>query len=396
MSVTTETLMEALDQFLVGVQVERGGALHAKPDDNVRRRIQVFKRIEAERDYEGDGFGDIEDDLIADSAAEIGREETLERLFAAGRKNGSDSKRPKGFAQWRPQRKTLVVLAQVRDILDECRAELPLTARQIFYRLVGAYGYPKNENAYERLTNILVRARRSGRVPFESIRDDGASVLSCNHYENKEDFYKHVRELGENWTKNKLTNQGVDVRIYCEAAGMMPQIARVSHRYSVPVYSCSGFDSLTSKYDLAQDVSKAFTYKGRRTVVLHLGDHDPSGESMFSDGLVEDVHAFVGSIIHHKKPSDVVMFKRVALTAGQATSHSLEPAPPKKTDSRSKKWGVKPTYQLEALPPDVLAGIVDGEIINLFNREIFEADVAAQPGTRRTIAKQLPASDGAA
>jgi len=39
---------------------------------------------------------------------------------------------------------------------------------------------------------------------------------------------------------------------------------------------------------------------------------------------------------------------------------------------------------------------VDGEITTLFNREIFEADVAAQPGTRRTIAKQLPAADGAA
>jgi hypothetical protein len=394
-SATTDTLMAVLDQNLVGFQVERGGALHAKPSEEVRRRIRVFKRLEAEHDYEGDGFGDIEEDL-AEIATEFDREETLMRLFAAGRKNVSDSKRPKGFAPWRPQRKTLVVLAQVKDILDEYRAELPLTARQIFYRLVGAYGFPKNENAYERLTNILVRARRSGRVPFESIRDDGASVLACTHYEDKEDFYKHVRELGENWTKNKLTNQGVDVRIYCEAAGMMPQIARVSHRYSVPVYSCSGFDSLTSKYDLAQDVSRALTYKGRHTVVLHLGDHDPSGESMFSDGLVEDVHAFVSSIIPHKDPSDVVVFKRVALTAEQATSYSLEPAPAKTTDSRSKKWGAKPTYQLEALPPDVLAGMVDAEITALFNREIFEADVAAQPGMRRTIAMQLPGADGAA
>jgi hypothetical protein len=83
-SETTETLMEALDRSLEGVQVERGGALHAKSDDNVRRRIQVFKRLEAERDYEGHGFGDIEDDLIAESAAEVDREETLKRLFAAG------------------------------------------------------------------------------------------------------------------------------------------------------------------------------------------------------------------------------------------------------------------------------------------------------------------------
>jgi len=117
---------------------------------------------------------------------------------------------------------------------------------------------------------------------------------------------------------------------------------------------------------------------------------------MFSEGLVEDVHAFVGSIIYHKNPSDVVMLKRVALTAEQARGHSLEPAPPKNTDSRSKKWGAKPTYQLEALPPDVLATMVDGEITSLFNREILKADVAAEPGTRRTIAKQLPSAGGAA
>jgi hypothetical protein len=99
---TTETLMAVLDQNLVGFQVERGGALHAKPSEEVRRRIRVFKRLEAEHDYEGDGFGGIDDDL-GESAADINREETLRRHFAAGRKNGSDSKRPKGFAPWLPQ-----------------------------------------------------------------------------------------------------------------------------------------------------------------------------------------------------------------------------------------------------------------------------------------------------
>jgi hypothetical protein len=83
-SVTTETLMEALDQILVGIQVERGGALHAKPSEEVRTRIRVFKRLEVEHDYKGDGFGDIEDDLIAENAAEVDRDETLKRIFAAG------------------------------------------------------------------------------------------------------------------------------------------------------------------------------------------------------------------------------------------------------------------------------------------------------------------------
>jgi hypothetical protein len=143
----------------------------------------------------------------------------------------------------------------VIEILDEYRDELPLTARQIFYRLVGKYGYPKDERAYERLTNYLVRARRARLIPFDHIRDDGASVMKGNFYTGEEDFYRRIRKQGEAYKRNKLSNQERDIRVYVEAAGMMPQLERVTRRYSVPVYSCSGFDSLTAKYDLAEEIA---------------------------------------------------------------------------------------------------------------------------------------------
>ena len=54
-------------------------------------------------------------------------------------------RRPKGDAPWRPQRQTYVLLDQVHAVLDEYAEHLPLTVRQIFYRLVGAYGYEKTE-----------------------------------------------------------------------------------------------------------------------------------------------------------------------------------------------------------------------------------------------------------
>lgn len=90
--------------------------------------------------------------------------------------------RPKGYHPWRPQQKTQIVLAQVEAVLEEYRPHLPLTARQIFYRIVGAYGYPKTEVAYERLCNYLSRARRARIIPFEALRDDGASVMAHLHH----------------------------------------------------------------------------------------------------------------------------------------------------------------------------------------------------------------------
>src|SRR5262249_14921547 len=44
---------------------------------------------------------------------------------------------------------------------------------QIYYRLVGRDVLPKTEKAYNGLRTTLVEARRAGRVPFDSIRDDG-------------------------------------------------------------------------------------------------------------------------------------------------------------------------------------------------------------------------------
>ena len=51
--------------------------------------------------------------------------------------------RPRGLAPWQPRRDTVDLLGKVRAVLEEYVAHLPLTIRQVFYRLVGAYGYDK-------------------------------------------------------------------------------------------------------------------------------------------------------------------------------------------------------------------------------------------------------------
>jgi len=82
------------------------------------------------------------------------------------------SARPRGFvADWR-QVDTLALLDQVMAVLDEYAEQLPLTLRQILYRLVGACLYENIERAYKRLTEALNKARRARLVPMVAIRDD--------------------------------------------------------------------------------------------------------------------------------------------------------------------------------------------------------------------------------
>ncbi len=362
----------------------RGAALTAKPDESLRRKIASFKKIQAARE---DAVGGDLDRLKRDAPLRL----ALGGLqnFTAGREN--THKRPKGYAAWRPQKKTVRLIMHVQEVLNEYRDHLPLTARQIFYRLVGAHGYPKTEAAYGNLTEHLVRARRAKMIPFEHIRDDGISVISHAHYADENAFYKRVNDMAKAFTRDKLANQKIDMRVYCEAAGMMPQLDKVCEPYSIPVYSCSGFDSLSGKYELKEVCWWAFTYQGRKTVILHLGDHDPSGESIFNDGLVEDIYAFLAQDVPHKEPQEVAVFERVALKGEHIERFGLPTEPPKATDSRTKNWQGEAACQLEALPPDVLASLLDATIKTYLDLAVYEQDIKAEEEERRRITKALPA-----
>ena len=299
--------------------------------------------------------------------------------------------RAKGYAHWRPQEKTLALVGAVRAILEEYQAHLPLTIRQVFYRLVGVYGYPKDENAYERLCNALNRARRAGYIRFEDLRDDGISVMQPSHYSGVEDFYGYLDHLGSNYERDKLADQPVDMRVLCEAAGMMPQLSRVCRRYSVPVYSCSGFDSLTAKYELAKTCAQTYDWRGRPTVILHLGDLDPSGVSIY-ESMREDVLAFVAGDVPRLDAEEVAVFDRIALTRGQVEYYGLTTYPAKPSDLRSRRW-VGETCQLEALPPDALARLLASAIESNLDPEILSQARKAEAQERRQISRALPSAD---
>jgi hypothetical protein len=103
--------------------------------------------------------------------------------------------RARGFAPWSPQAKTLQLLDQVRAVLGEYEDYLPLTIRQIFYRLVGAHSFEKTEQAYERLCETLNRARRARLISMTVIRDDGGTVLtSQNVWDSADEFLNVVRD----------------------------------------------------------------------------------------------------------------------------------------------------------------------------------------------------------
>lgn len=256
--------------------------------------------------------------------------------------------RPRGFADWNPRPDTLALVQAVTDVLSEYRAYLPLTCRQIFYRLVATCAFDKTETAYSRLCETIGRARRARLIAFAAIRDDGAARYESASWADTAHFFADVAGDAQHFRLDRQAGQAVRLWVLCEASGMAPMLARVVNPFGVPVLTSGGFDSLTAKHELAQELALAM-HDGMGAEVLHLGDLDPSGVHLFSS-LAEDVCAMVQAIAG-AEPT----FTRLAVTPGQADRLGLPTAPAKPTDNRRFTGE---TVQCEAIAPDVLLDLL--------------------------------------
>jgi hypothetical protein len=304
----------------------------------------------------------------------------------SGRDTGR--RRPRGYADWSPQAATIVLLEQVAEILAEYEAYKPLTCRQIFYLLVGKYGYEKTERAYDRLSDKLVRARRSRLIPFDAIRDDGVSVSQERWYNDQKDFLEEYARQARGYRRDRQLGNRARIELWSEAAGMLPQLAQVAAEYSIPVYSASGFVSLTA-VRMIVDRAAALSVP---LVVMHVGDFDPSGESIF-DAMTTDAQAFLEE--DRTLAFQRIIPVRVALTAEQVAEYELPATPAKKTDSRSARWQHEGTCQLEALAPDDLAVVLENAIADWIDDDMLHHHIEAEQHERTALLRALPSGETA-
>lgn len=279
--------------------------------------------------------------------------------------------RARGFKAWQPRAASRELLEQVHEVLRQYRANLPVTARQVFYRLVGAYGFDKSESAYERLSNLLNRARRAGLVPWSAIRDDGFHRGRHTGWASLGQFAEAVEAWVDEFRADRQAGQPRRLAVWCEAGGMVPQLERVAGEYSVPVFSSGGFDSVTAKHDKAEQFAEMGS-----VLVLHVGDHDPSGVHVFGS-LDEDVRAFCSEL------GGQVEFRRLAVLPEHVTRYGLITSPAKASDRRTFTGE---TVQAEALPPDVLANLVRSAIASELDLRVYLEVLEQEREQRATLA----------
>lgn len=287
--------------------------------------------------------------------------------------------RARGFVTWTPNEESQALLTAVNQVLEEYRDQLPLTARQIFYRLVGTIGYEKTERAYARLCERLSRARRANLISFAAIRDDGTSSRMASGWWDEDSFWPSVRSWASFFKYHESIGQPYHTELWVEASGMVPQAAAVAHRYGIDVYSAGGFNGLTDKYQTAERLVGV----GKPVIVLHVGDYDPSGCAII-DSLAEDVLAFVDGL---DPDHAAIRFERVAVTPEQVERFGLPTAPQKLNDRRGEH--MDDTVQAEALPPNTLATEIEAAILREYDLEAQQRLRERSAGARLRLLQRL-------
>ncbi len=100
-------------------------------------------------------------------------------------------------------------------------------------------------------------------------------------------------------------------------------------------------------------------------VIIHLGDHDPSGLDMSRD-IAERLSLFA---------ENTVEFKRIALNMDQVDEYQPPENPAKLTDSRGSKYidlYGDSSWELDALPPQVLVQLIQDAITPWRDDDIYD------------------------
>jgi hypothetical protein len=153
---------------------------------------------------------------------------------------------------------------------------------------------------------------------------------------------------------------------------------RVCHELDVPYFSCRGYTSQSEMYSAGQRMV-SYQTRGQRPVILHFGDHDPSGIDMSRD--IRERLAMFGVDLQ---------FHRMALNMNQVEEYGPPPNPAKVTDSRAVEYIAlhgDESWELDALEPDVLAGLVRDQLDALRDPDRWDEAVAEEDAQRDRLAR---------
>jgi hypothetical protein len=271
---------------------------------------------------------------------------------------------------------TLEMIEKVNAIIATYQAQgYDMTLRQVYYQLVSKDWIPNHPREYDRLGRIISDGRRAGLIDWHAIVDRTRNLKSIQHWDSPTEIIDAVRD---SYRRDKWATQPYRVEVWIEKDALAGVFQRICNELDVPYFACRGYPSDSETWAAAQRFG-GYIAEGQRPIILHFGDHDPSGIDMTRD--IEEKMALFGAY--------GVDVRRLALTMEQVEEFSPPPNPAKTRDPRFKSYQDEfgdESWELDALRPDTLAGMVRDEINDLLDDEEWDKIEAEEDIERNILA----------
>ena len=319
-----------------------------------------------------------------------------------------------------------------------------LTLRQLYYQFVARGLIPNKQTEYKRLGSIINDARLAGQLDWDFIVDRTRNVRSVSHWDSPEDI---VRSCAKQFAIDRWENQDIHVEVWIEKDALVGVIERVCQINDVSFFACRGYVSQSEIWGAANRLREKIE-AGKRVLVLHLGDHDPSGIDMtrdiedrlrmFIEGDIKSAHGiqvldavveayFEGDDSEEEWAIDLKLWseeehidpdgsnwsdwpdsarqhtakvwtdtlpkidleiRRIALTWDQVQQYNPPPNPAKLTDSRADgyiaDYGYE-SWELDALDPATINDLIQNEIDDERDPDLWDEACDEQAEHRKKL-----------
>jgi hypothetical protein len=247
---------------------------------------------------------------------------------------------------------------------------IPMTVRQVYYALVSRGAIPKTEAAYNRVCYHLLNMRRLAVIPYEFIADNTRWMRKPRTYQGLEQFLEITKQT---YRRMLWADQDVYIEVWVEKDALAGVLYDVTAPWDVPLMVTRGYPSDSFLFDAAEVLKT----KDKPTHIYYFGDRDPSGVNI-ADTTARKLREFGANFNFHWQ----------AVTKDQIKRLNLPTRPTKKSDSRSKDWEGG-SVELDAIPANILRGMVREVIESHIDPEIYSRTRQAEALERETLSQVI-------
>ena len=255
------------------------------------------------------------------------------------------------YESWKPSASSITLITIANDICAEYEAQgFDLTLRQLYYQFVARGHIPNNQRSYKMLGNIVDKARRAGLMDWDYIVDRTRNLAGNRLFDDPADL---IEDAAKRYFIDLWDQQEVRIVGWVEKEALAGVVRRAALSRGVNYSSCRGYVSQSEMHSAALR-HRYYEQQGQDVVIIHLGDHDPSGIDMTRD-IQARLNLFGAN----------TFVNRIALTFDQVLRYGPPPNPAKTTDARYETYRDQfgeESWELDALDPNTLNELIVGEI----------------------------------